>query len=197
MNLSCPYNSRPAGMILATLAVTIVLAASTQTLAAEEQQVPAKATASLTHHDVIPILLRRCTVCHGARKQEAGLDLRTRDSLIRGGKSGPALVPGKPDESLIIQKIRSGQMPPLRRVVEVSVKPIEPAETERIAQWITQGALEAAIAPDVAGVEPDTRVTDEDRRFWSFRSPQPVRVPVPPAADRTAERSTGAASGDG
>jgi mono/diheme cytochrome c family protein len=47
---------------------------------------------AVTQHDVIPILLRRCTVCHGARRQEGGLDLRTKASMLRGGKSGPAIV---------------------------------------------------------------------------------------------------------
>ena len=45
----------------------------------------------LTQHDVLPILLRRCTVCHGIRRQEGGLDLHTRATMLRGGKSGPAI----------------------------------------------------------------------------------------------------------
>ena len=93
----------------------------------------------VTQHDVIPILLRRCTVCHGLRQQEGGLDLRTRASMLKGGKSGPAFVPGKPDESLILRKIRDGSMPPRRRLVEVSVKPIEAAETDLLARWIDAG----------------------------------------------------------
>src|SRR5262249_29355753 len=52
--------------------------------------------ATITQHDVIPILLRHCTVCHGARRQEAGLDLRTKSAMLQGGKSGPAIVPTKP-----------------------------------------------------------------------------------------------------
>ena len=46
-------------------------------------------------------------VCHGKWKQEAELDLRTRDSILKGGKSGPALVPGKPDKSLVYRRIRN------------------------------------------------------------------------------------------
>src|SRR5262249_23538058 len=48
-------------------------------------------TAVLTQHDVLPVLLLRCTVCHGLRRQEAGLDLHTRAAMLKGGKSGPAL----------------------------------------------------------------------------------------------------------
>src|SRR5262249_19882148 len=63
---------------------------------------PAEPT--LTQHDVLPILLRRCTVCHGAHRREGGLDLRTRAAMLRGGKSGPAIAPGKPDASRLIRK---------------------------------------------------------------------------------------------
>src|SRR5439155_20776432 len=96
----------------------------------------------VTQHDVIPILLRRCTVCHGPRQREGGLDLRTKAAMLHGGKSGPAIVPGKPEESLVIKKIRSGDMPPKRRLVEVSIKVIEPAETELLLRWSALGAPE-------------------------------------------------------
>ncbi len=132
----------------------------------------------LNQHDVIPILLRRCTVCHGARQKEAGLDLRTPAGLLRGGKSGPAIVPGKPDESLLIKKIRAGEMPPITRLIEVSIKPIEPAETEIVARWIAQGAPEVNLHADVATTEPDPLVSEADRDFWSFRPPQPVEPPA-------------------
>jgi len=84
---------------------------------------------SVSQHDIVPLMHLRCTVCHGARKQEAKLELlRTRESMLRGRKSGPAFVPGKPGESLILKKLRDGEMPPRRKVVKVSVKPMEPRE---------------------------------------------------------------------
>jgi hypothetical protein len=134
--------------------------------------------ATLTQHDVLPILLRRCTVCHGLRRHEAGLDLRTRSAMLRGGKSGPAIVPGRPDESLLLKKIRAGEMPPRKRLVEVSVQPITPAETEVLARWIAAGDPEVVIAPDVATGSPDPLVSARDRDFWAFRPPQAVKVPT-------------------
>jgi mono/diheme cytochrome c family protein len=131
-----------------------------------------------THADVIPILLRRCTVCHGPHRQEGSLDLRSKASILRGGKSGPAIVPGKPEESFIIKKTRSGQMPPRDRLVEASVKPIEQSEIEVIARWISAGAPESPIDIDVASTEPDTLVTDKDRNFWAFQPVKPVAIPV-------------------
>jgi mono/diheme cytochrome c family protein len=133
---------------------------------------------AITQHDVLPILLRRCTVCHGPRKQEAGLDLRSREAMLRGGKSGPAIVVGKPEESLLLQKIRSGEMPPRRRIIEVSIKPIEPAETELLARWVALGAPEVKIEPDVASTRTDPLITERDRAFWAF---QPPHASTPPA----------------
>jgi hypothetical protein len=135
-------------------------------------------SATVTQHDVIPILLRRCTVCHGRHRQEGGLDLRTKAAMLRGGKSGPAIVPGKPDESRLVQKTRAGQMPPPDRLVEASVKPIELTEVDVLARWIAAGAPEVVIAPDVAGTTPDPEVSDRDRDFWAFQAPKPATVPT-------------------
>ena len=68
---------------------------------------------AVTQHDVIPILLRRCTACHGLHRQEGGLDLRTKAAMLRGGKSGPAIVPGKPGREPAHQEDPlPAQMPP-------------------------------------------------------------------------------------
>ncbi len=138
----------------------------------------------LTLQEIVPIVLLRCAVCHGLRRQEGGLDLHTREAMLKGGKSGSALVPGKPDESLIIQKIRSGEMPPKRRMLEVGVKPITAAETDKLAKWIAQGAPVGNSIPDVAGTEPDPLVSDKDRQFWAFQPPRPVSIPTVRHADR-------------
>lgn len=131
----------------------------------------------ITQHDILPILLLRCTVCHGTRTREAGLDLRTKASMLKGGKSGPAFLPGKPDESLILKKIHSGEMPPKKRLASASVKPMEPSEIELLSRWIAAGAPEVEMPPDVATEAPDPLVSDEDRDFWSFKPPR--RPPVP------------------
>ena len=141
-------------------------------VAGEQAQV-----AQVTQHDVIPVLYLRCTVCHGKQKQEGGLDLRTRASILRGGKSGPAIVPGKPHDSLLIWKIESGEMPPTKLMLEVSVRPISKGETDLFAKWIAQGAPEALDLPDIPGTAPDPLVTDKDRQFWAFQPPRAVDVP--------------------
>ena len=132
----------------------------------------------VTQQDVVPILLTRCTVCHGLRKQEGGLDLRSKASMLKGGKSGPAIVLGKPEESLLIKRINAGEMPPKQKLIVVGVKPIAPAETEKVARWIRQGAPEVPSPPDVAGTAQDPLVAEKDRQFWAFQAP---RRPEPPA----------------
>ena len=136
----------------------------------------------VTQHDVIPILLRRCTVCHGLRQQEGGLDLRTRAAMLKGGKSGPAIVPGKPEESLILKKIRDGEMPPRRRLVEVSVKPIEAAEIDLLARWIDGGAPEVA---DRAG-----RRDDDARPAGHRQGPRLLGLPAAAAGRRSRRSAT-------
>jgi cytochrome c553 len=133
---------------------------------------------ALSQHDVVPILLLRCTACHGRQKQEAGLDLRNRASLLRGGKSGPAFVPGKPDQSLILKRLNAEEMPPRDRLTEVSVKPMEAGEIEKLTQWIALGAPEVLDEPDVAGTAADTLVSPADRQFWSFQRPQRAAIPT-------------------
>jgi len=144
--------------------------AKTSTVAAKEEPVH--------QHDVYPILLRRCTMCHGRNIQEGGLDLRSRAAIVRGGKSGTAIVPGKPEESLLIKKLQAGTMPPRNRLVEASVKPIEVTEIEVLARWIAVGAPELDIQPDIATTIPDTLVSDKDRDFWSFRPAKAVQIPT-------------------
>ena len=55
---------------------------------------------------VRPLLIEHCQRCHGPKKQEAGLRLDSRQAVLTGGDNGPAIVPGKPDESLLIGAVR-------------------------------------------------------------------------------------------
>ncbi|MCH2203782.1 MAG: PSD1 and planctomycete cytochrome C domain-containing protein [Fuerstiella sp.] len=131
----------------------------------------------LNQHVILPILQLRCTVCHGRQKQEAGLDLRTKASILRGGKSGPAMVLGKPDESLVLKRIHAEEMPPLDKLAAVSVKPMDEAEIKLLTAWITADAPEENIPEDVAGTQPDPLVSAQDREFWSFHPPEAVPIP--------------------
>ncbi|MFO1092770.1 MAG: PSD1 and planctomycete cytochrome C domain-containing protein [Planctomycetaceae bacterium] len=142
----------------------------------------------VTQQEVLPVLFLRCVPCHGLRKQEGGLDLRTRETLLKGGKSGLAVVAGKPDESLVVQRVRKEEMPPRRQLVAASVKTMEASELQLLEDWIAAGLPESPVGPDVATTEPDRLVTDEDRQFWSFRPPQAVAPPIAAMTPEDRER---------
>jgi hypothetical protein len=142
-----------------------------------------RAAAQLNQHDIIPILLRHCTICHNHGRQEGGLDLRTRESMLKGGKSGPALVPGDPEKSLILQRVVARQMPPLGVFDSGVTRPPEP-DVEKLKQWIAQGAPEKEIRPDVATTESDPLVSDQDRQFWAFQPLRPIAAPSVDHSDR-------------
>jgi len=118
--------------------------------------------------EVKPILSKHCYACHGAVKQKAKLRLDTVASIHRGGDSGPAVVPGKRDESLIVDAV-TGQdgwrMPP-----ESEGSPLSSAEIATLTAWIDQGAKASA----------DEQPQPDPRAHWAFRAP---RRPEVPAAD--------------
>src|ERR1051325_5029786 len=65
-----------------------------------------------------PLLIDACQKCHGAEKPRGGLRLAARAALLKGGESAPAVLPGKPDESLLIKAVRyeGPEMPPKKRL---------------------------------------------------------------------------------
>lgn len=126
----------------------------------------------LTQHDILPIVLLRCVTCHGARRKDGGVDLRTPTLMKKSGASGPALVAGKPDESLMIQRIESEACPPRELVLKFFVRRPPKAEVQKLREWIAAGAPEVDVAPDIATTEPDPLVSDEDRQHWAFQTPR-------------------------
>ena len=121
---------------------------------------------------IAPILQARCVKCHGEGKLEGGLDLRRKYLLTKGGDSGSALVDGKPDESLLIEKITKGEMPPKEE------GKLDDKQIDLIRRWVAAGA---PIAGDqeapLEAADPPSRISEEDRKFWSFVPP--VRPPLP------------------
>src|SRR5271154_4427219 len=79
-----------------------------RTLPAEAKNAPPV----VTEREANAVLQARCVRCHGGLAKEGGLDLRTLESRLKGGKSGAALVPGKPEDSLLYKRMANGTMPP-------------------------------------------------------------------------------------
>ena len=127
-----------------------------------------------------PVLVERCYACHSAAADQAGrlkagLLVDTRAGLLAGGESGPAVVPGSPDESLLLDAIRYDglEMPPDGKLPSAVV-----ADFER---WIAGGApdpREGAAAPARRGLS-----IEEGRTFWSLVPPRDAPPPAVRRAD--------------
>lgn len=129
-----------------------------------------------------PIFVESCLGCHGEQKHKANLRLDSRDGMLTGGDSGPAVVPGNPDESLLIEAVKyeSFEMPPTGKLGEDKIA--------LLREWVAMGAPFPGVAGDAAAPRAaDQGVTDEDRQFWSFR---PLARPTPPSASAQ-ERNNG------
>ena len=133
---------------------------------------------------VRPLLTSNCLKCHGGEaKIKGGLRLTSRESLLKGGDTGTAAVPGAPDKSLLIEAIHYGG--------ELKMPPDQKLSAEQVAtltEWVKRGL---PWTPDLdltpAGVAVDAPAhagppkPEDARGFWSF---QPVRRPDVPAANR-------------
>lgn len=132
----------------------------------------------LFERDVRPILKAYCLDCHGAEdKPKAGLDLRLVRFIQKGGESGPSIAVGKPAESLLLERMKSGEMPPSEKKV--------PADKIAIVEkWIKQGANVGRTEPET--LNPGIEITAEERAYWFF---QPIRRPSPPQIPNTVTTS--------
>lgn len=126
--------------------------------------------------DIRPILKANCFDCHGESESPKGdLDLRLRRWMIRGGKSGAAIVPGHPDQSRMLKLVREGEMPKRE-------KKLTPAEMATLERWIAQGA--PTLRDEPTDLPKGMVITDEERAHWAY---QPIRhhpVPSHRARDR-------------
>jgi hypothetical protein len=130
---------------------------------------------------VRPLLVEHCLKCHGDKKPKGGLRLTSRKALLAGGDSGPGIVSGQPDKSLLIHAVRyldTPRMPPRQKLAARDI--------DLLVQWVKIGAPWPETAAKPATSAKPFRLTDEQRRFWSF---QPVRAVTPPAVTSTWPRN--------
>jgi hypothetical protein len=122
---------------------------------------------------VRPLLLSHCIECHGPDVQESGLRLDSRQALLDGGDSGPVIVPGASDQSLLIQAVRQSgdlQMPPDAKLSDEQIAQLE--------HWVEQGAPWPAGDLAAPGANAGAKQT-----HWAF---QPIGSPEPPAVHNSA-----------
>jgi hypothetical protein len=129
--------------------------------------------------EVRPLLAEKCQKCHGSEEQNGSLRLDALKPMLAGGDSGPAVVPGHPEKSLLVKAVSYNdtnvQMPPDGKLPDDKVA--------ILSRWIQMGAPwpqtadEGPLAP-----RKEFKITQEDRKHWSF---QPLRKPLLPQVQAT------------
>ena len=123
-------------------------------------------------NSVRPLLTERCIQCHGPNKQKGGMRLDSIQGLLDGGDNGPAIVPGKPDESHLIEAVNyaSWEMPPDGKLAD--------DEIVALTRWVEMGAPwpGAKVVSSASGSH-GKQITDADRAHWAYR---PLTKPAVP-----------------
>ncbi|MDR3635570.1 MAG: DUF1549 domain-containing protein [Isosphaeraceae bacterium] len=157
------------------IAVVLVATASFGNAKAAEA-IPSAEQVRFFESEVRPVLVEHCAKCHGPNKPKAGLRLDSRTAVLTGGDTGPAVVLGKPGESLLIEAVeyKGPEMPPSGKLPKEKVA--------ALSKWVEMGAPwpggeESAPAPVRRG---PMQITEKDRQHWAFR---PIVAPrLPPAS---------------
>ena len=127
---------------------------------------------------VQPILTTHCFKCHShGEKMKANLLVDSREALLTGGDTGPAIVPGDPAKSLLIEAIgyknADMQMPP-------KGEKLSDAQVATLTEWVKLGAPWPEVPGQKMKPRPRGKITDEDRQWWAFK---PVAKVEPPPAN--------------
>ncbi len=125
--------------------------------------------------DIQPILKEQCYVCHGDGAKESDLDLRTSGSILRGGKHGLAVVPGKPSESLLYLHVSGSAGPPMPLGGA-----LEDEQIMAIRDWVEQGA--------VFDLDEAASAVDDGKTWWAFRPPAEPALPSVPGSNHPVDR---------
>ena len=121
--------------------------------------------------NVRPVLVEHCQKCHGSKKQWAGLRLDSREALLRGGDSGAAIVPGKPDESLLIRAVRHDD----EKLKMPEDGKLSDRQITDLVRWVEMGAP----FPDA----PKNAGRSRNPNHWAF---QPLSDSIVPAVKNSA-----------
>lgn len=148
--------------LIALVSSACFLFSQTGSVPADE---PTEAGIAFFETKIRPLLIDKCSECHGADAQESQLRLDTPSGILTGGKSGPISQAGKPEESLLISAISHKddalKMPPDEKLPETAIRDL--------IEWVKMGAP----LPDAARLEAVSKSMDleQARSHWSFQPP--------------------------
>ena len=167
---------RAGGMLGKNAASKKVLAGRPVTIAPGAQEPAISSQQSKFFETKIrPVLVNQCQKCHavGAEKVRGGLLVDSREGLRRGGDTGPAVVPGKPEESLLIQAIRHQdedlKMPPKVKLPDAVIADFE--------SWVKMGAPDPRNGTKRAAAHSSVDL-GKAREFWAFKAPKDMKAPA-------------------
>jgi len=154
------------------LALSAALIALSPLGAPAQESIPSDA--EFFESRIRPLLAERCFSCHRRQgKEKGGLALDSRDAILKGGDTGPAVVPGDPGKSLLLKAVRYDdpelRMPPPKEKARLSREQVAELET-----WIRRGAAYPESAK--AAATPEQREW-EARKTWVFSAPRDPGVP--------------------
>ncbi len=129
------------------------------------------------------LLTDKCLRCHGGEKTRSGLNLSSREGLLKGGDKGPVVVVGRSKESRLFQYVAHLDKP----AMPPKEDKLPDAAVAQLAAWIDDGAPYDKPLIGKTVVKKPMRVTDEDRRYWAFL---PLQRPPEPAIKNAAWRRT-------
>ncbi len=164
---------------LAIIGLSLTVASrSVQTESSQQaQSEPTPEGLEFFEKKIRPVLSENCYMCHSTKlkKPQGGLVLDSIEGMLKGGDSGkPAVVPGDPEKSQLIQAIRYTdpklQMPPVEKLSDQVIKDFE--------EWVKMGAPAPRSSSSKTSINQPNYNFEEARKFWSF---QPVKDPLPPS----------------
>ncbi len=172
--LGLQISARHGGLVVGAVLAVIASAMAPSALAQSVDAKPGIARLTeekLFYDSVLPLLQRHCFECHShaAGKAKGGLVLDSRGGWAQGGDSGPAIVPGKPEESRLIQAVRYSdlEMPPTGKLPPEAIAILE--------RWVVAGAVDPR-TNDASRAQSNIG-NEAKRKHWAF---QPVGDPAPP-----------------
>ncbi|CAA9427417.1 MAG: hypothetical protein AVDCRST_MAG64-3264, partial [uncultured Phycisphaerae bacterium] len=168
-------------LLVAAAAFAVLAVASPARAAAPKVPEPTPDQAKFFEQKVRPLLVESCYSCHAEKKQKGRLRLDSLEAALKGGDTGPAVVPGDAAKSLLVKAISHAdedlQMPPDEKLADAQIKVL--------TDWVAMGApwpkTPGGAVTATPGGGKKRVIKDEDRQFWSF---QPVKdAPAPQVQD--------------
>lgn len=141
--------------------------------AAAADAVPDKKGIAFFEKRIRPVLVESCYECHSTKegsKLKGGLALDSREGLLQGGETGPAIVPGSPEDSLLIEALRHDglEMPPEKKLPDTVIADF--------VAWVKMGAPDPREGGKVPAARKEIDI-EAGRQFWAFQPPKEVAPP--------------------